>query len=157
MEKRLFLTSSPSATQDLGRRIGEKLGPGSVVALIGELGSGKTCFAKGLCAGLGIPKRYVNSPTFAFVNEYEGRLLVLHVDLYRLDSVDMALDLGIMDYLLQAKSGVMVIEWAEKMVTFLSDSYLAVHFSVLSAKKREIMLTGFGEEFCKLLGELDGP
>ena len=154
MQRRLFLTSSPSATQDLGKRIGEKLSPGSVIALIGELGCGKTCFTKGLCAGLGIPKRYVNSPTFTFVNEYKGRLPVFHLDLYRVESVVMSLEVGVLDYLLQAESGVAVIEWAEKILPLLSDSYLTVNFSVPSSKKREIMLVGFGEGFCKLLGEL---
>jgi tRNA threonylcarbamoyladenosine biosynthesis protein TsaE len=154
MEKRLFLTGSPSATQDMGKRIGEKLNLGSIIALTGELGCGKTCFTKGLCAGLGIPKRYVNSPTFAFVNEYRGRLPVFHLDLYRVEGIAMSLEVGVLDYLLQAESGVAVIEWAEKILPLLSNSYLAVNFSVLSAKKREIMLVGFGEGFCKLLGEL---
>jgi tRNA threonylcarbamoyladenosine biosynthesis protein TsaE len=153
MKKRLFLTNSPSATQDLGKRIGEKLSPGSIIALMGELGCGKTCFTKGLCAGLGIPKRCVNSPTFAFVNEYKGRLPVFHLDLYRVEGIATGLEIGMLDYLLQAESGVMVIEWAEKVLPLLSDSYLAVSFSVLSLRKREIMLVGFGERFCKLLGE----
>jgi tRNA threonylcarbamoyladenosine biosynthesis protein TsaE len=153
MEKRLFLTNSPSATQDLGKRIGEKLSPGSIIALMGELGCGKTCFTKGLCAGLGIPKRCVNSPTFAFVNEYKGRLPVFHLDLYRVEGIATGLEIGMLDYLLQAESGVMVIEWAEKVLPLLSDSYLSVNFSVLSLRKREILLVGFGERFCKLLGE----
>jgi len=154
MKKRLFLTSSPSATQDLGKRIGEKLSPGSIIALMGELGCGKTCFTKGLCAGLGIPKRHVNSPTFTFVNEYKGRLPVFHLDLYRVEGIAMCLEVGVLDYLLQAESGVAVIEWAEKVLPLLSNSYLAVNFSVLSPKKREITLISFGEGFCKLLGEL---
>jgi len=153
MEKRLFLTGSPSATQDLGKRIGEKLSPGSIIALTGELGCGKTCFTKGLCAGLGIPKRYVNSPTFTFVSEYKGRLPVFHLDLYRVEGIATGLEIGMLDYLLQAESGVMVIEWAEKVLPLLSDSYLAVSFSVLSLRKREILLVGLGERFCKLLGE----
>ncbi len=154
MEKRLFLTTSPSATKRLARRIGEKLSPGSIVALIGELGCGKTCFTKGLCAGLGIPSRRVNSPTFAFVNEYKGRLPVFHLDLYRVENIATSLEIGILDYLAKAKSGVMVIEWAERVLPLLSNSYLQANFSVLSSKKRQIILVGFGEEFCKLLGEL---
>ena len=154
MRKRLCLTSSPSATQELGRRIGEKLGTGSIIALIGELGCGKTCFTKGLCAGLGIPKRSVNSPTFAFVNEYEGRLPVFHMDLYRLENAAMGLDVGILDYLSRAASGVAIIEWADKILPLLPDNHLAVEFSVLSPRKREIVLTAFGESFGKLLDEL---
>jgi len=154
LERRLFVTTSPTATQHLAQKIGEKLRPGSIVALIGELGCGKTCFTKGLCAGLDIPSRRVNSPTFAFVNEYEGRLPVFHLDLYRVENIATSLEIGILDYLAKAKSGVVVIEWAERVLPLLSNSYLQANFSVLSPKKRQIVLVGFGEEFCKLLGEL---
>ena len=154
MEKRLFVTTNPSATQDLGERIGEKLGPGSVVALKGELGCGKTCFTKGLCAGLGIPKREVNSPSFTYVNEYKGRLPVLHADLYRAEDMDTILEVGLVDYLQQAEAGIAVVEWAEKILPLLPDSYLEVSFSVVSPRKRRIVLTGFGERFEKLLAEL---
>jgi tRNA threonylcarbamoyladenosine biosynthesis protein TsaE len=154
MEKRLFITTSPSATQDLGKRIGEKLSPGSVVALIGELGCGKTCFTKGLCAGLGIPKREVNSPSFTFVNEYKGRLPVFHADLYRAEDMATSLEVGVLDYVLQAESGVAIIEWAERILSLLPDSYLQVNFSVLSSKKRQLTLVGYGERFGRLLGEL---
>lgn len=155
MERRLFVTAtSPSATQDLGKRIGEKLSPGSVVALIGELGCGKTCFTKGLCAGLGIPKREVNSPSFAFVNEYKGRIPVFHADLYRAEDMATILEVGILDYLLKAESGVAVIEWAERILSLLPDSYLQVNFSVLSSRKRQLTFVGYGERFSGLIGEL---
>jgi len=154
MDKRLFITTGPSATQDLGKRIGEKLSPGSVVALIGELGCGKTCFTKGLCVGLGISKREVNSPSFAFVNEYKGRLPVFHADLYRAEDMAEILEVGVVDYLLRGESGVAIIEWAEKILSLLSDDYLEVNFSVISPRKRRIILIGFGEKFDKILGEL---
>ncbi|HJX69677.1 MAG TPA: tRNA (adenosine(37)-N6)-threonylcarbamoyltransferase complex ATPase subunit type 1 TsaE [Dehalococcoidia bacterium] len=154
MEKRLFITTSPLATQNLGKRIGEKLSPGSVVALMGELGCGKTCFTKGLCAGLGIPKREVNSPSFTFANEYKGKLPVFHLDLYRVEDMVASLEVGVSDYLLRTESGVAIIEWAERILPLLSDNYLAVHFSVLAPKKRQIILTAFGERFSKLLNEL---
>ena len=96
----------------------------------------------------------MNSPTFAFVNEYEGRLPVFHLDLYRVENIATSLEIGILDYLAKAKSGVVVIEWAERVLPLLSNSYLQANFSVLSSKKRQIVLVGFGEEFCKLLGEL---
>ena len=148
------MTTSPSGTQHLAKQIGERLNPGSIVALIGELGCGKTCFTKGLCAGLGIPSRRVNSPTFAFVNEYEGRFPVFHLDLYRVEDIVGSLEVGISDYLAKVKSGVMVIEWAERVLPLLYNHYLQANFSVLSANKRQIMLVGYGAEFCKLLGEL---
>ena len=154
MEQRFFITTSPSKTQNLGKMIGEKLSPGSVIALIGELGCGKTCFTKGLCTGLGIPKRDVTSPSFTLVNEYKGRLPVLHLDLYRVESMVSGLEAGVLDYLLQAEMGVAVIEWAERIIPLLSDSYLRVNFSVLSEKKREITFVGLGERYCKLLNVL---
>jgi tRNA threonylcarbamoyladenosine biosynthesis protein TsaE len=154
MEKRLFITTSPSATQDLGKRIGEKLGPGSVVALIGELGCGKTCFTKGLCAGLAISKKEVNSPSFTYVNEYRGKLPVFHADLYRAEDMDTILEVGVVDYLRRAESGVAIIEWAEKILPLLSESYLEINFSVISPRKRRITLIGFGERFDKLLEKL---
>jgi tRNA threonylcarbamoyladenosine biosynthesis protein TsaE len=154
---RLSLTTrGPLATRELGQRIGQQLKAGSVIALIGELGCGKTCFTKGLCAGLGIPKKQVNSPTFAFVNEYRGRLLVLHLDLYRIDDVCDGLDVGIMDYLTRAEDGVAIIEWADKMLPFLPDDHLVVQFLVLSPRKRQIEMVASGKRFSRILRELDG-
>jgi tRNA threonylcarbamoyladenosine biosynthesis protein TsaE len=155
MEKHLFITTSPSATQNLGKRIGEKLSPGSIIALMGEMGCGKTCFAKGLCAGLGIPAREVNSPSFTLANEYKGKLPVFHLDLYRLEGMAASLDIGLSDYLLRTESGVLIIEWAESILPLLPDSYLAANFSVISPKKRQIIFTASGERFNKLLSELD--
>ena len=139
---------------ELGRRIGERLRRGSIVALIGELGCGKTCFTKGLCAGLGIPRRCVNSPTFTLVNEYDGRLPVLHLDLYRVENVPAGLEVGILDYLARAESGVAIIEWADRVLPLLPNDYLAVEFTVLSARKRQITLAGIGDTYCKLLDEI---
>ncbi len=150
-------SASPSRTQEVGREIGEGLGPGSVVAIIGELGSGKTCFAKGVCAGLGIPKKRVISPTFAFVNEYEGRLPVLHLDLYRLDDTLSGLELGIPDYLARGASGVVIAEWADRILPLLPDRYLAVEILVLSPRKREIRLCARGDMYCRLLQRLGYP
>ena len=156
-EKRLSLiTRGPLATRELGQRISEQLKAGSVIALIGELGCGKTCFTKGLCAGLGIPKRQVNSPTFAFVNEYQGRLLVLHLDLYRIDDVSAGLDVGIMDYLARAEKGVAIVEWADKVLPLLPDDRMVVQFEVLSPRKRQLELTSRGKRFSKIIRELEG-
>jgi tRNA threonylcarbamoyladenosine biosynthesis protein TsaE len=156
-EERLSLiTRGPLVTRELGQRIGEQLKAGSVIALIGELGCGKTCFTKGLCGGLGIPKKQVNSPTFAFVNEYQGRLLVLHLDLYRIDDVSAGLDVGIMDYLTRAEKGVAIIEWADKVLPLLPDDRLVVQFDILSPRKRQLELTAHGKRFGKMIRELGG-
>ena len=152
----VFLSSSPKSTFHFGRRLGERLKGGSIIALIGELGCGKTLFTRGICVGLGIPERQVSSPTFAFVNEYQGRLPVFHIDLYRLNTIDEEFEIGMLDYLAKADSGVIALEWAEKALALLPDDHLQVHFEVLSAHKRRLKLIGFGEKFGSLLGELGG-
>jgi len=154
MNRRVFLSNSPAATRRLGKRIGEKLKAGSIIALTGELGCGKTLFTKGICAGLGINAGYVNSPTFVLVNEYSGKLPVFHIDLYRLDDITEGFEIGILDYLAKVETGVAVVEWAEKILPLLPGNYLHVQFSVLSLRKRRIVFTGFGEVFSSLVREL---
>jgi tRNA threonylcarbamoyladenosine biosynthesis protein TsaE len=154
MNRRVFLSNSPASTLKLGKRVGEKLKAGSIIALTGELGCGKTLFTKGICGGLGISAGYVNSPTFVLVNEYSGKLPVFHIDLYRLDDITEGFEIGILDYLVKAETGVVVVEWAEKILPLLPNNYLHVQFSVLSLRKRRILLEGFGETFSSLVREL---
>ena len=156
MDRCLFLSNSPAATFNFGKRVGEGLKVGSVIVLIGELGCGKTLFTRGICDGLGIPTRYVNSPTFAFVNRYPGKLPVFHIDLYRLDTMIEEFEIGILDYLAEADSGIIVVEWAEKILSLLPDDYLQVQFQVLSAQRRRLALATFGERFDSLVKEFNG-
>jgi len=156
MNRYIFLSNSPAATSVLGKRVGESLKAGSILALIGELGCGKTLFTRGVCTGLGVPLRQVNSPTFVLVNEYTGKFPVLHMDLYRLGEIAEGFEIGVLDYLSRAESGVIVVEWAEKLLPLLPDDYLKVEFNVLSARKREILFSAHGEKFGTLLGELAG-
>ena len=108
-----FCTNSVQETQQLGRRLGEKLVPGTVIAYTGDLGAGKTAFTQGLAAGLGIDTR-VTSPTFTIVNEYEGgRLPLFHFDMYRLADADALFDIGWEDYL--DRGGVCAVEWSEQV------------------------------------------
>ena len=90
------------------------LNPGDVVCLTGPLGAGKTLLTKGLCAGLGV-KNLVNSPSFKIINEYDGKIPVKHIDLYRLNSAKEIDNLGLDDYIYGG--GVTIIEWAEKLGT----------------------------------------
>ena len=154
MDNYVFLSNSPAATYSFGKRVGERLRAGNIIALIGELGCGKTLFTRGICVGLGVPSRYVNSPTFVFINEYLGRLPVFHMDLYRLNTIAEEFEIGILDYLAKADSGIIVVEWAEKILSLLPNNYLQVQFQVLSARRRQIVLVGFGEKFGNLLREL---
>ena len=116
MDRHIFLSYSPTSTFSFGKRVGKRLKAGSIIALIGELGCGKTLFTRGICDGLGVPERYVNSPTFVFANEYLGRFPVFHIDLYRLNTIAEGFEIGILDYLAKADSGVIVVEWAEKIL-----------------------------------------
>jgi len=129
---------------------------GGVIALVGGLGCGKTLFTRGMCAGLGIPGKEVNSPTFAFVNEYRGRLPVYHVDLYRIGDIEDGFEIGMLDYLARAEAGVIVLEWAEKVLSLLPDDYLQVRFEVLSPQRRRLELIGLGERSRALVRGLDG-
>jgi tRNA threonylcarbamoyladenosine biosynthesis protein TsaE len=112
-EKSLFfLTASDHETFRLGQELGRNLSPGDVVALIGELGSGKTCFAKGIGMGLGVASdTVITSPSFTLVNEYDGRCRFFHMDGYRLETLSDFLAAGLEEYLYQ--DGVAALEWAD--------------------------------------------
>jgi tRNA threonylcarbamoyladenosine biosynthesis protein TsaE len=154
MHKYEFFSNSPAATLALGKKIGESLSAGSVIALIGELGCGKTLLTRGICAGLDVPLRQVNSPTFVLVNEYRGRLPVFHMDLYRLEGVDDGFEIGITDYFSRAASGVMIIEWAEKMSSLLPADLLKIEFDIISLRQRRIVLSSVASKFAGLFREL---
>ena len=108
-----FISRSPEDTAALGEQWGREALPGWFIGLSGELGAGKTQLVKGLARGLGCPGR-VHSPTFALVNTYEGgRLPLVHLDLYRLETVQQIVSAGLEEYLRDAPR-VTVIEWAER-------------------------------------------
>ena len=133
MKNHILVSSSPAVTIKLGKKIGNLLEKGTVIALVGELGCGKTLLTRGICEGLGVPLRQVNSPTFVLVNEYQGRLPVFHLDMYQLRTESDAVELGITDYLSRAEAGVMIIEWAEKIIPILPDDLLYINFETLSS------------------------
>ena len=119
-----YRSNSEQDTEDLGRRLGERLEPGAVVAYTGDLGAGKTAFTRGLARGLGVPDQ-VTSPTFTIVNEYEGgRLPLFHFDMYRLGSADELFDIGWEDYL--ARGGVCAVEWSENVDEALEEDAIRV-------------------------------
>ncbi len=133
-------TYSGEETMDLGRRIGALLQPGDVVALAGELGSGKTWFTKGLALGLDVPPDVVvTSPSFALMNAYEGRCTLFHMDVYRLETVSDFLDAGLDDYLYG--NGVASVEWADRWPEILPDGHLMVRIAILDEHAREIALS----------------
>ena len=110
----VFILHSAEETTELGRIIGSQLQGGDLLALVGDLGTGKTTFTQGIALGLGVdPAFYVTSPTFTLINEYPARRPLYHIDLYRLRSVFYIEELGLQEYL--ESNGVTVIEWAERL------------------------------------------
>jgi tRNA threonylcarbamoyladenosine biosynthesis protein TsaE len=112
MSLSVLISESEDATAELGASLGRSIQAGSVVLLEGELGAGKTAFVRGLAAGLGVEGDQVSSPTFTLLQEYRGRLPLLHADLYRI-TVAESDELGLDELGLQ---GVVAIEWAEKLL-----------------------------------------
>jgi tRNA threonylcarbamoyladenosine biosynthesis protein TsaE len=131
------VSTSAEQTERAGERLGGQLGPGSVVALSGELGTGKTCFVRGLARGLGV-SQIVSSPTFVLVNHYRGRLPVFHVDAHRTRSLTELLDVGLDEYL--SGRGVTVIEWADKLRPLLPAHTIWVHLDGLGDEPRTITI-----------------
>jgi tRNA threonylcarbamoyladenosine biosynthesis protein TsaE len=145
-------TASADETEALARRIGEAALPGDVIALVGELGAGKTAFVRGLAAGLGVGEGEVASPTFTMVAEYRGRLPLYHVDLYRLDPGDPDV-LAIREYAFG--SGVTAIEWADRLPAGALDAPLEVRIDYAEPGRR-ITFEGQGARATALLERLAG-
>jgi len=133
------ISHSADETRAAGARLGARLGAGAVVACIGELGAGKTCFLQGLARGLGVESP-VTSPTFVLINEYRGRVPVHHLDAYRTESLLEVLDLGI-DELMHG-DGVTVIEWADKLLPILPTHAITVTIDGLGDEPRRIVIEG---------------
>jgi tRNA threonylcarbamoyladenosine biosynthesis protein TsaE len=140
------VTCNAQETEKLGVMAGRRLLAGDVVALIGELGSGKTCFTRGVGAGLGIDSAVpVVSPTFTLINEYRGATPLFHFDLYRIDDVVQVLDLGCEEYF--GGGGVTIIEWGEKAARILPQDHLQVEFLFEDETIRKIIFKKSGKRF----------
>jgi tRNA threonylcarbamoyladenosine biosynthesis protein TsaE len=144
-------TSSATETGRLGQRLAQSLRGGDVIALSGELGSGKTTFTQGLARGLGI-RAAVTSPTFVLVHRYQapdGRVLQ-HVDCYRLANAPLEMwDIGLTD--LYEEDDIVVIEWADRIPDLLPDAHLEVAFTYLDENHRRLHFVAHGERPAGLL------
>lgn len=131
-------TKSPDETFELARNFAKKLKVGDILALVGELGAGKTCFVQGLTAGLGVPKdTYVRSPSFTLMNEYSGgRISLYHFDFYRLEEAGELADLGLDEYFYG--DGVTVVEWADRFPGAMPKSARFIGFTIVDELIREI-------------------
>ena len=134
-----FISHSQLETEEVGRKLAEKLPGGSVVAMYGDLGAGKTAFVRGMAQGMGLSCR-VSSPTFTIVNEYLGERELIHFDMYRLSSADELFDIGWEDYL--SRGAVCAVEWSEKVQDAFFGDEITVRIEKLSDTERKITIEG---------------
>lgn len=134
-------TGSPAETRALAERLGSVAAPGDRVGLIGDLGAGKTEFARGFAAGLGV-RAVVSSPSFTLMSEYEGRLRFFHIDVYRLEGTADAVAGGLFDE--RQQDGVSLVEWADRISGPLGVVDLEVHIEGAGGDDRAIRLVGHG-------------
>ena len=145
-------SARPQATHAIGAALGRHAAPGTVLALVGELGAGKTQLAKGVADGLEV-RSVVNSPTFVLMNEHEGRLRLFHVDAYRLGDPEEAVAAGLLDE--RQADGVLVIEWADRLDGWLPDDRLEITLEATGTDPdhRELRWTAYGPGHERLAAE----
>ena len=149
----IFKTADMEETMRFGKKLGMLLSPGDVVALVGELGAGKTTLVKGIVQGLGVTdRRAVKSPTFSLVHTYEGRMPVYHFDAYRLKDSQEMLDIG-SDEMIHG-NGVALVEWADNVSGCLPEEYLKITLRALSQNERSIEIRAYGSRYDKIINDL---
>lgn len=123
---------------------------GEIIGLTGELGSGKTCFARGVAEGAGVGKEaWIRSPTFTLINEYDGRLPVYHVDLYRIGNARELEELNLREYLFS--DGASVVEWFEHLTPGEVDEWLQIDFTHAGGSRRGLTFAAHGRQYEKIL------
>lgn len=137
-----LVTRSPEATRAFAARLAEIAAPGDLVCLWGDLGAGKTVFAKGFGAGLGV-RDTILSPSFVLMGEYLGRLPLFHIDLYRLESARDAVDGGLLDD--RQAAGVVLIEWPDRLADEVPPDRLDVRIDGGGDEPRSIAVVAHGE------------
>ena len=136
-----LVSVSPEATREIAARLATVAQPGDVVCLWGELGAGKTVFAKGFGAGLGVTET-ISSPSFVLMGEYAGRLPLFHIDLYRLASAREVVEGGLLDD--RQASGVVLIEWPDRLGDTLPEDRVDVRIDGGADEPRDLRLQGHG-------------
>lgn len=148
-----FSTNSDKETIKLGQKLGSLLSEGDLVALVGVLGSGKTWFTKGLALGLDVDTdTVITSPSFALVNEYEGRLTFYHMDLYRLENLSDLFSAGLGEYL--NNGGVVVVEWADRWPEIFPDYKIEVRFFIIDEHRRDLVFSGSNPRSIRIIDSL---
>ncbi|WP_367359125.1 tRNA (adenosine(37)-N6)-threonylcarbamoyltransferase complex ATPase subunit type 1 TsaE [Syntrophus buswellii] len=153
--KKCILSRSNEETLLIGEIIGRCLVSGDIVALIGDLGAGKTCLTQGIARGLGVPKSYaVASPTFTLINEYPGRHVLYHLDVYRLSGSKDLEEMGYEDYFYG--KGVSVIEWAEKIADIVPETAITICFAFVDEHLRRIEISAPEKRLAEIASALTG-
>ena len=132
-------TNTPKQTKDIGFILGKTLHGGEVIAITGDLGTGKTHFVQGIGQGLGLVSSEITSPTFALIHEHASLIPLFHIDLYRLESLAEVESIGLEEYF--TRNGVIVIEWAERAMSLLPAKKIAVTILHEGGDKRKITIT----------------
>lgn len=150
--RRSLQVDSEDQTNDLGLQIAAVVNPGDVIALIGDLGAGKTRLVKAVAQAFGVPVDEVNSPTFTLIHEYHGRVLIRHCDTYRLRNADEFADLGLDE--LFARDGIAFVEWADRVDEYLPSDRLEIQFRIESPTTRIIEFSATGIRSRQILDAL---
>jgi len=133
--------------------LGKLLSGGEIIGLTGELGSGKTCFVRGMAKGLEVGKEaWIRSPTFTLINEYHGRLPLYHIDLYRVEGRREIEELNLADYLFS--DGISVVEWFEHLPDDTVDECLRIAFEHAGGNRRRLTFTAYGERYEEVIQSL---
>ena len=135
----VYYTNSDKETEAVGEQFGRSVKDGTVIAMYGDLGAGKTAFVRGMARGMGITER-VSSPTFTIVNEYLGERTLIHFDMYRLGSADELFDIGWEDYL--ARGAVCAVEWSENVEEAFYGDEIRLTIEKTSDTSRKITIEG---------------
>ena len=142
---------SPHETKSWGRRLASLLEGGELLGLIGDLGSGKTVFIKGLASGLNLREEDILSPTFTMIQEHHGRFPLYHIDLYRLEEATLD-DLGLREYLFS--QGVAAVEWFERLRGGADMEFLSVRISYAGANLRRIEFSAVDSRHAQIISKL---
>ena len=148
-----IVSTSARQTVSWGKKLGKLVQGGEIIGLVGELGAGKTCFVRGFAEGIEVGKdAWVRSPTFTLINEYNGRLPVYHIDLYRVGERAQQDGLNLREYLYG--DGVSLIEWFEYLPADEVDEFLQIRMAHLGGARRQLAFAAHGERYEKLLKDL---
>lgn len=146
--------ANESATDRLGAALARVLEPGTVVALVGNLGAGKTRLVRAVALAAGVDRREINSPTFVLIHEYHGRWPIYHFDTYRLNGPEEFAELGVDEYF--ASAGVSFVEWADRFLSQLPADHLRIEIATTGDTSRDFRISGTGPTSARLVEQIRG-